>query len=62
MRYGPDFGIATLVARSFVPKLSFWFDAAEPHQWMAHRLPLYGDGPEVYVVRDGVPTRWLGQD
>lgn len=59
VRYGPDFGLATMVARSFVPKLSFWFDAAEPHAWMAHRLPLYGNGPEVFVVRDGVPPRWL---
>jgi hypothetical protein len=59
VRYGPDFGLATLVARSFVPKLSFWFDAEAPHDWMAHRLPLYGEGPEVFVVRDGVPTRWL---
>jgi hypothetical protein len=62
VRYGPDFGIATLVARSFVPKLSFWFDPQPPHRWMAHRLPLYGKGPEVFVVRDGVPTRWLGDE
>jgi len=62
VRYGPDFGFATLVARSFVPKLSFWYDPAEPHRWMAHRLPLYGRGPEVFVVREGVPTHWLGDD
>ena len=62
VRYGPDFGLATLVAQNFVPKLSFWFDPAAPHRWMAHRLPLYGKGPEVFVVRDGVPTRWLGDD
>jgi hypothetical protein len=60
VRYGPDFGLVTLVAQNFVPKLSFWFDLAEPHRWIAHRLPLYGKGPEVFVVRDGVPTDWLG--
>jgi len=59
VRYGPDFGFATLVAQSFVPKLSFWFQSDEPHRWMAHRLPLYGEGPEVFVVRRGVPTDWL---
>jgi hypothetical protein len=62
VRYGPDFGLATLVAQNFVPKLSFWFDPEAPHRWMAHRLPLYGKGPEVFVVRDGVPTRWLGDN
>jgi hypothetical protein len=62
VRYGPDFGFATLVAKSFLPKLSFWFDPEAPHRWMAHRLPLYGNGPEVFVVRDGVPTSWLADE
>lgn len=62
VRYGPDFGVATLVASSFVPRLSFWFDQDAPHRWAAHRLPLYGNGPEVFVVREGVPPRWLGDD
>lgn len=62
VRYGPDFGIASLVAKSFVPKLSFWYDPAAPHRWMAHRVPLYGNGPEVFVVRDGVPVRWLSDE
>ena len=62
VRYGPDFGIATLVASSFVPRLSFWFDPQSPHRWLAHRLPLYGKGPEVFVVRKGVPPRWLSDD
>ena len=51
-----------LVAQNFIPKLSFWFDPEAPHRWMAHRLPLYGKGPEVFVVRDGVPTDWLGDN
>jgi hypothetical protein len=62
VRYGPDFGFATLVAQNFVPKLSFWFDPEAPHRWMAHRLPLYGKGPEVFVVREGVPPGWLGDN
>ena len=62
VRYGPDFGFVTLVAQKFVPKLSFWFDTKEPHRWLAHRLPLYSKGPEVLVVRDGVPTQWLGDN
>ena len=62
VRYGPDFGFATLVAQNFVPKLSFWFDPEAPHSWLAHRLPLYSKGPEVFVVRDGVPTHWLGDN
>jgi len=62
VRYGPDFGFATMVASSFVPRLSFWFDPESPHRWMAHRLPLYGRGPEVFVVRKGVPPRWLADE
>ena len=62
VRYGPDFGFASMVARNFVPKLSFWFEPRAPHKWMAHRLPLYGNGPEVFVVRDGIPPSWLGDE
>ena len=62
VRYGPDFGFATVMAASFVPKLSFWFDPETPHRWLAHRLPLYGRGPEVYVIRKGVPPRWLADE
>ena len=59
VRYAPDLGIANLLAPAFLPKLSFWFAAQAPHRWMAHRVPLYGRGPEVFVVRDGVPVNWL---
>ncbi len=62
VRYGPDLGLASIVASAFLPKLSFWYAPEAPHRWMAHRLPLYGRGPEVFVVRDGVPTRWLGDE
>lgn len=62
VRYGPDLGFASLIARSFIPKLSVWFDTSAPYKWLAHRLPLYGGGPEVFVIRNGVPLRWLGNE
>ena len=58
--YGPDFGsVVSLVARNFVPELTFWFDRSKPHDWMGHRMPLYSGGPEVLVLRDGVPSQKL---
>lgn len=62
VRYGPDFGVASFLARSVVPKLSIWYGGEAPYRWVAHRLPLYGGGPEVFVVRKGIPTRWFGDD
>jgi hypothetical protein len=60
VRYGPQLGpVLSLFARSFLPRLSFWFDRAQPHRWLAHRVPLYGGGPEVLVIRDGIPPGWL---
>ena len=61
VRYGPDLGLANFIAPAFLPKLSFWYAREAPHSWMAHRLPLYGRGPVVFVVRDGVPLDWLGE-
>jgi hypothetical protein len=60
VRYRPDLGpIGSFVAERLIPQLSFWFDPTAPSPWLAHRLPLYSKGPEVIVVRDGVPTGWL---
>ena len=60
VRYGPDFGsLFSLVAKAIVPRLSFWFDPASPNPWIAHRMPLYTDGPEVFVVRQGIETNTL---
>jgi hypothetical protein len=60
VRYGPDFGsFFSLMARAVVPRLSFWFDPASPSPWIAHRMPLYTDGPEVFVVRQGIETNTL---
>ena len=44
------------LAKAIVPRLSFWFDPASPIPWLAHRMPLYTNGPEVLVVRQGIPT------
>lgn len=63
VRYRPDLGpIGSFVAQQLIPRLSFWFDPTAPTPWLAYRLPLYSKGPEVIVVRDGVPTRWLMED
>jgi hypothetical protein len=57
--YGPDFGLFSDLAGGLLPSFSFWFDERAPHRWMAHKLPLYSKGPEVFVVREGVPASWL---
>jgi hypothetical protein len=63
VRYRPDLGsIGSLIAEQLIPRLSFWFDPKASTPWLAHRLPLYSKGPEVMVVRDGVPTGWLFDD
>jgi hypothetical protein len=60
VRYGPDFGaIVSLIAQGLIPQLSFWFDPDARGAWIAHRLPLYSKGPEVFVIRDGVSATWL---
>ena len=60
VRYRPDMGsIMSLLAQAFIPRLSFWFDPASPSPWLAHRMPLYVDGPEVLIVRQGVPTAFF---
>lgn len=59
IRYAPDLGLLSPLARQIVPKLSFWFDPRAPYGWIAHRLPLYTGGPEVLVVRQGVSSAAL---
>jgi hypothetical protein len=60
VRYRPDLGpVASFVAAQLVPQLSYWFDPTAPTPWLGHRIPLYSEGPEVMVVREGIPTRWL---
>ena len=63
VRYGPHLGrLLSLLAPRFLPRLSFWFDPAEPHRWLAHHLPLYSEGPEVFVIRDGISPRALANE
>ncbi|MEE9609379.1 MAG: hypothetical protein V3U03_16685 [Myxococcota bacterium] len=60
VRYGPSLGrVLSALAGTLLPKLSFWFDPNARNAWVAHRVPLYTMGPEVLVVRDGVPANWL---
>lgn len=59
IRYAPDLGFASPLARSFVPRLTVWLDPTAPYAWQAHRLPLYSGGPEVLVIRDDVPSAGL---
>ncbi len=54
VRFGPNLGrVASWLASVVVPKLRFWFDARDG-QYLAHRMPLYGGGPEVVISREGV--------
>jgi hypothetical protein len=58
--FGPDLGwMISRFASLVVPKLRFWFDAANHGDYLAHRMPLYGGGPEVVVMRDGVSASGL---
>ena len=40
-----------LVPRNLLPSFSFWLDM--DGDYLAHRIPLYSDGPEVLVARRG---------
>lgn len=54
VRFGPDLGrVMSWLASAVVPKLRFWFDAKQG-EYVAHRMPLFGGGPEVVVRREGV--------
>ena len=59
MTYEPDLGFVSTLAGDWLPKLSFWFDPRATNPWVGHRVPLYSKGPEVLVIRDGVPAAWL---
>jgi hypothetical protein len=49
VQYKPDMN---LVPDFLLPTFSFWLDGKG--DYLAHRIPLYADGPEVLVVRDGI--------
>jgi len=62
VRYRFDLGLGlSLLARPFLPRIRFWFDAQRPNVWVGYRLPLYSDGPTVLVLRNGVnPSQLSG--
>jgi len=51
--------ILTPLASAFLPRFSFWFDTGEPERWVGHRMPLGTGGPQVLIVRAGIPVREL---
>jgi hypothetical protein len=56
----PDLGwMISRFGSLVVPKLRFWFDAANHGDYLAHCMPLYSGGPEVVVMREGVSARGL---
>lgn len=55
VRYKPQLGaMLNWIAGSFLPSLAFWFDVNQDGLYVAHRMPLYPQGPEVLIVRDGI--------
>ena len=61
VRYSPDFGpVFSWVAKAVIPELAVWYDRESPHSWMAASGPLYAKGPEVVVIRAGLPASRLG--
>lgn len=63
VRYGPDGGsFLSWAAKAFAPKISFWMDTNHQGAYVAHRMPLYSQGPAVYVIADGVdPSRVIAR-
>jgi len=60
VRYKPQLGMMlSWIAESFIPNLAFWFDVNQEGLYIAHRMPLYPQGPEVVVVRDGLSPAHL---
>jgi hypothetical protein len=60
VEYRPNFGgFLSAVAGRWLPRLSVWFDSSAASAWIAHRIPLYSKGPEVFVIREGIPSSLL---
>jgi hypothetical protein len=56
----PNLGkFVSLLAQNLMPRLSVWFDPRSSNSWIAHRVPLYSKGPEVFVIRDAAADDWL---
>lgn len=56
VQYRPDLGpLLRWLPDAVLPELHFWLD--ENGEYLAHRIPLYTDGPEVLVIRSDLsPT------
>ncbi len=55
VRYRPDGkNLFSWAAKAFAPKISFWMDVDDASTYVAHRMPLYSQGPVVYVIADEV--------
>lgn len=55
IRYEPDLGaVIGWLAQAVIPDLSFWFDVTSAPVYLAHQMPIYAQGPEVIIVREGV--------
>jgi len=62
VEYQPNFGhTLSFLAQKWLPRLSVWFDPKVRNPWVAHRVPLYSKGPEVFVIRDEARGSWLGR-
>ena len=60
VQYKPELNaFLSMLASSFIPNLSFWFDANGNGTYLAHRMPLFTKGPEVMIVRDGIEPSLL---
>jgi hypothetical protein len=56
VRYRPDLGrVLSFLAAPVLPRFALWYDADDGQgTYLGHRMPLYTQGPEVVVIRDGV--------
>jgi hypothetical protein len=62
MRLHFDVGGRALSAlfERFLPDIRVWMRPQSPNEWIAHRLPLYRDGPTIAIVREGLdPAPYL---
>jgi len=50
----------SMLLERFLPDIRVWMRPQPPNEWIAHRLPLYPDGPTIAIVREGIePTAYL---
>ncbi|HVN64855.1 MAG TPA: hypothetical protein VMT58_09480, partial [Candidatus Binataceae bacterium] len=52
----PDFGLFSVFAEPFAPKIHFWFDPTDRMNLEGALLPRYYRGPEIMLVKPGDPA------